>query len=113
VVVRLNDAVRLTDLADKVYKNLEPEKYVGKLAPSLGLIVQRDLGIADVEVSEEFLNPVTFLLFTYFREPVKEALRSINEALQGRGENSVVFPLTHAMGLGKTHFFDHTLPSLS
>jgi len=103
VVVRLKDAVRLTDLADKVYKNLEPGKYVGNLAPSLGLIVQRDLGIADVEVSEEFLNPETFLLFTYFREPVKEALRSINEALQ-RGESSVVFPLTHAMGLGKTHF---------
>ncbi|MCG2864876.1 MAG: hypothetical protein L7H04_03325 [Vulcanisaeta sp.] len=104
MVVRLKDAVRLTDLADKVYKNLEPGKYVGNLAPSLGLIVQRDLGIADVEVSEEFLNPETFLLFTYFREPVKEALRSINEALQGRGETSVVFPLTHAMGLGKTHF---------
>ncbi|MFP3319301.1 MAG: hypothetical protein RXO24_01965 [Acidilobus sp.] len=104
MVVRLNDAVRLTDLADKVYKNLEPEKYVGKLAPSLGLIVQRDLGIANVEVSDEFLNPETFLLFTYFRDPVKEALRSINEALQGGGETSVVFPLTHAMGLGKTHF---------
>jgi len=104
VVVRLKDAVRLTDLADKVYKNLEPGKYVGNLAPSLGLIVQRDLGIADVEVSEEFLNPETFLLFTYFREPVKEALRSINEALQGGGESSVVFSLTHAMGLGKTHF---------
>jgi len=103
-VVRLKDAVRLTDLADKVYKNLEPGKYVGNLAPSLGLIVQRDLGIADVEVSEEFLNPETFLLFTYFREPVKEALRSINEALQGGGESSVVFSLTHAMGLGKTHF---------
>jgi hypothetical protein len=104
VVVRLKDAVRLTDLADKVYKNLEPGKYVGNLAPGLGLIVQRDLGIADVEVSEEFLNPETFLLFTYFREPVKEALRSINEALQGGGESSVVFSLTHAMGLGKTHF---------
>jgi hypothetical protein len=104
VVVRLKDAVRLTDIADKVYKNLEPEKYVGKLAPSLGLIVQRDLGIANVEVSDEFLNPETFLLFTYFRDPVKEALRSINEALQGGGETSVVFPLTHAMGLGKTHF---------
>ncbi len=104
MVVRLKDAVRLTDLADKVYKNLEPGKYVGNLAPSLGLIVQRDLGIADVEVSEEFLNPETFLLFTYFREPVKEALRSINEALQGGGESSVVFSLTHAMGLGKTHF---------
>jgi hypothetical protein len=103
-VVRLKDAARLTDLADKIYKNLEPGKYVGNLAPSLGLIVQRDLGIADVEVSEEFLNPVTFLLFTYFREPVKEALRSINEALQGGGKSSVVFSLTHAMGLGKTHF---------
>ncbi|MCQ4448661.1 MAG: hypothetical protein NO076_05390, partial [Sulfolobales archaeon] len=102
-VVRLKDTVRLTDLADKIYKNLEPGKYVGNLAPSLGLIVQRDLGIAYVEVSEEFLNPETFLLFTYFRDPVKEALRSVNEALQ-RGETSVVFPLTHAMGLGKTHF---------
>ena len=104
MVVRLKDAVRLTDIADKVYKNLEPVKYVGNLAPSLGLIVQRDLGIAYVEVSEEFLNPETFLLFTYFRDPVKKALRSINEALQGGGESSVVFPLTHAMGLGKTHF---------
>jgi hypothetical protein len=103
VVVRLKDAVKLTDLASEVYKNLEPGKYVGNLAPSLGLVIQRDLGIASVEVSNEFLDPVTFLSFTHFRESVKEALKTINTALQ-RGSEGIVLSLTHAMGLGKTHF---------
>jgi predicted AAA+ superfamily ATPase len=103
MVVRLKDAVKLSDLASKVYKNLEPGKYVGNLAPSLGLVIQRDLGIASVEISNEFLDPVIFLSFTHFREPVKEALKTINTALQ-RGGEGIVLSLTHAMGLGKTHF---------
>jgi hypothetical protein len=103
MVVRLKDAVKLSDLASKVYKNLEPGKYVGNLAPSLGLVIQRDLGIASVEISNEFLDPVIFLSFTHFREPIKEALKTINTALQ-RGSEGIVFSLTHAMGLGKTHF---------
>ena len=103
MVVRLKDAVKLTELASRVYRGLHPEEYVGKLAPSLGLVVQRDLRVASVEVSYEFLDPVTFLLLTHFREPVKEALGAINTALQSVG-GGVVLSLTHAMGLGKTHF---------
>jgi len=103
VVVRLKDTVKLTELASRVYRGLHPEEYVGKLAPSLGLVVQRDLRVASVGVSYEFLDPVTFLLLTHFREPVKEALGAVNTALQ-RGGGGVVLSLTHAMGLGKTHF---------
>jgi len=103
MVLRLWDVVELTELASKVYRGLHPEEYVGKLAPSLGLIIQRDLKIADVEVSLEFLNPIAFLSMTYFRDPIKEALRTVNTALQSVGSASVL-SLTHAMGLGKTHF---------
>ena len=101
--MRLKDAVRLTWLALNVYRGLRPEEYVGQLAPSLGLVVQQNLGVSNVKVSHEFLDPVTFLLLTHFREPVKEALRTVNMALQGV-KGGVVLSLTHAMGLGKTHF---------
>jgi hypothetical protein len=103
MILKLKDVVELTDLASKVYRGLHPEEYVGRLAPSLGLILQRDLRIANVEVSFEFLNPIIFLSSTYFREPIKEALKIVNTALQGVGGASVL-SLTHAMGLGKTHF---------
>ncbi|MCC6023981.1 MAG: hypothetical protein LM600_04705 [Thaumarchaeota archaeon] len=103
MTVKLKDTVRLSELALNVYRNLRPEEYVGKLAPSLGLTVQRDLGVSNVTVSYEFLDPLTFLLLTHFREPVKEALRVVNTALQSVG-GGIVLSLTHAMGLGKTHF---------
>jgi hypothetical protein len=103
MAVRLKEAVRLSELALNVYRNLRPQDYVGNLAPSLGLIIQRDLGVSNVIVSYEFLDPLTFLLFTHFREPVKEALKVVNTALQSIS-GGIVLSLTHAMGLGKTHF---------
>ncbi len=101
---RLKEVVELSELASKVYRYLEPQKYVGKLAPSLGMILQKDLDIADVEVSEEFLEPITFLATTYFRESIIDALRIVNMSLQEISEAVPVLSLTHAMGLGKTHF---------
>jgi hypothetical protein len=103
MVVRLKEAVRLSELALNVYRNLRPQDYVGNLAPSLGLIIQRDLGVSNVIVSYEFLDSLTFLLLTHFREPVKEALKIVNATLQSVS-GGIVLSLTHAMGLGKTHF---------
>ncbi|MGC8988013.1 hypothetical protein, partial [Infirmifilum sp.] len=101
---RLKEVVELSTLASKVYRYLEPQEYVGRLAPSLGMVLQKDLGIADIEVSEEFLDSATFLATTYFREPLVDALRVVNVSLQNVSEAVPVLPLTHAMGLGKTHF---------
>jgi hypothetical protein len=104
VLPRLKDVVELSELASKVYRYLEPQEYVGKLAPSLGMILQKDLGIADIEVSSEFLDPIAFLSITYFRKPLIDALRTVNTSLQRVSEAVPVLSLTHAMGLGKTHF---------
>jgi hypothetical protein len=101
---RLRDVVELSELASKVYRYLDPQEYVGKLAPSLGMILQKDLGIADIEVSSEFLEPVTFLSITHFRKPLIDALRIVNTSLQNVSDAVPVLSLTHAMGLGKTHF---------
>ncbi|ACL10887.1 Putative uncharacterized protein [Desulfurococcus amylolyticus 1221n] len=101
---RLKEVVELSTLASKVYRYLEPQEYIGRLAPSLGMILQKDLGIADIEVSEEFLDSATFLATTYFREPLVDALRVVNVSLQGVSGAVPVLSLTHAMGLGKTHF---------
>jgi len=101
---RLKEVVELSELASNVYRYLEPQEYVGRLAPSLGMILQKDLGIADLEVSSEFLDPVTFLTITHFREPLIDALRIVNTSLQRVSEAVPVLALTHAMGLGKTHF---------
>jgi len=101
---KLRDVVGLSDLASNVYQHLKPQEYIGKLAPSLGMIIQKDLNIADVKVSDEFLDPVTFLSTTYFREPLVDALRAVNTSLQKVSDAVPVIPLTHAMGLGKTHF---------
>jgi hypothetical protein len=103
VIPRLKDAVELTELASKVYANLDPQAYVGRLAPSLGLVMQKDLEIADVSISSEFLDPILFLSATHLREAIIDALRTVNSALQSLG-GATVLSLTHAMGLGKTHF---------
>ena len=101
---RLKEVVKLSELASKVYRRLEPQEYVGRLAPSLGMILQKDLNIANVEISEEFLDPITFLTTTYFRKPLVNALKSVNTSLQSTSNVVPVLSLTHAMGLGKTHF---------
>jgi hypothetical protein len=104
MIPRLKDAVELSELASKVYIPLNPQEYVGRLAPSLGLIIQRDLlDIREVTVSNEFLDPLTFLSTTYFSDTIKDTLRMVNTALQRVGD-PVVLRLTHAMGRGKTHF---------
>jgi len=103
MIPRLKDVVELSELASKVYIRLNPQEYVGRLAPSLGLIIQWNLGIQEVVVSNEFLDPLIFLSTTYFSDTIKDTLRMVNTALQGVGD-PVVLRLTHAMGRGKTHF---------
>jgi len=104
VLPRLKDVVELSGLAQRVYQYLQPQEYIGKLAPSLGMILQKDLGMASVEVGNEFLDPIVFLSITHFREPLVKALRTVNTSLQGVSGSVPVLSLTHAMGLGKTHF---------
>jgi hypothetical protein len=103
MIPRLRDVVELSELASKVYTRLNPQEYVGMLAPSLGLIVRGDLDIDKVRISDEFLDPITFLSTTYFSDTIKDTLRMVNTALQRVGA-PVVLRLTHAMGRGKTHF---------
>jgi hypothetical protein len=103
MIPSLRNVVDLSELASKVYIPLNPQEYVGRLAPSLGLIIQRDLSIQEVVVSNEFLDPLTFLSTTYFSDTIKDTLRMVNTALQRVGD-PVVLRLTHAMGRGKTHF---------
>jgi len=100
----LKDAIELNDLARSIYLKLEPKEYVGMLAPSLGVLITKDLKIADAKISTEFADPKTFLLITYFRPALKEALRHVNNWLSTPYGDVSVIPLTHAMGLGKTHF---------
>jgi hypothetical protein len=104
MIPRLKDVVELSELASEVYRRLSPQEYVGMLAPSLGLIIQRDLlDMQEVKISDEFLDPLTFLSTTYFSDTIKDTLRIVNTALQRVGA-PVVLRLTHAMGRGKTHF---------
>jgi hypothetical protein len=103
IIPRLKDVVELTDVAASIYTKLNPQDYVGKLAPSLGLILQRDLNVASVDVSFEFLDPLAFISITHFRDAIVEALKIVNTALQS-SSGAAVLSLTHAMGLGKTHF---------
>jgi uncharacterized tellurite resistance protein B-like protein len=98
----LKDVVELNDLAQSIYLRLPPEDYVGKLAPSLGALVAKDLEIARASIGVEFTNPIMFLSITYFRPALKEALQYVNHRLNI--PSASVIPLTHAMGLGKTHF---------
>ena len=102
----LKDVVDLTELARSLYIRVSPEDYVGKLAPSLGTLIIKDLNIAEasmrVSISTEFSDPITFLSTTYFRPALKEALQYVNHRLNV--PSASVIPLTHAMGLGKTHF---------
>jgi hypothetical protein len=98
----LKDAIELNDLARSIYLRLELKEYMGMLTPSLGVLITKDLKIADAKISTEFADPKTFLLITYFRPALKEALRHVNNRLSTPDVS--VIPLTHAMGLGKTHF---------
>jgi len=100
----LKETIKLNEFASRIYRYLEPQEYIGKLAPSLGMIIEKDLDISHVIVSEEFLDTAAFISLTYFREPLLEALKAVNTSLQKIAEAIPVIPLTHAMGLGKTHF---------
>jgi hypothetical protein len=98
----LKDVVELNDLAQSIYLRLSPKDYVGMLAPSLGALVAKDLKIAEASIGVEFTDPIMFLSITYFRPALKEALQYVNHRLNI--PSASVIPLTHAMGLGKTHF---------
>jgi len=98
----LKDIIDLNDLAKGIYLSLAPGD-VDRLAPSLGALIAKDLKIDEAAViSREFAEPITFLSITYFRPALKKALYIINNSLSVPGAS--VLSLTHAMGLGKTHF---------
>jgi hypothetical protein len=99
---QLKDIVELNDLAQSIYLRLAPKDYVGMLAPSLGALVAKDLKIAEASIGVEFADAIMFLSITYFRPAIKETLQYVNHRLNI--PSASVIPLTHAMGLGKTHF---------
>ncbi|MEM3693681.1 MAG: DUF499 domain-containing protein [Candidatus Bathyarchaeia archaeon] len=85
------------------YKDLEAGEYIGRLAPSLGLIVKDSLYQPIPGLSREFKDPERFLLLTNLNEPILNALKVIDGVLATPG-GEVELALTHEMGFGKTHF---------
>ncbi len=101
-IPRLKDVVEPTQLVE-AYSKLSPGEYVGRLAPSLGMIIEHELFDPRVVVSDEFLDTVTFLSITYF-DPMADALKMVNGGLKVVREAPVALSLTQEMGFGKTHF---------
>jgi len=84
------------------YKDLAPPDYIGRLAPSLGLLITYKLYKPTPAISKEFVDCELFLGITELT-PFLEALTHVNKTLQA-ASGSVTLPLTHEMGFGKTHF---------
>lgn len=101
-IPRLKDVVEPTQLVE-AYSRLSPGEYVGRLAPSLGMVIEHELFDPRVVVSDEFLDTVTFLSITHL-DPMVEALKMVNGGLKVVREAPVALSLTQEMGFGKTHF---------
>jgi hypothetical protein len=97
----LKDAVEPSDLVF-AYKDLDVGSYVGRLAPSLGLLIAHKLYEPTAAISSEFVDPELFLGMTEL-PPFLDALRNVNGALQA-SSGAITVALTHEMGFGKTHF---------
>ena len=97
----LEDLVEPSDFVH-AYKNLAPTNYIGRLAPSLGLLITHKLYKPTLAISKEFVDCELFLGMTNL-SPFLEALKNVNKTLQG-ASGSITLPLTHEMGFGKTHF---------
>jgi hypothetical protein len=97
----LSDTVEPSDFVF-AYKDLDVESYVGRLAPSLGLLIINKLYEPTAAISKEFVDPELFLGMTEL-SPFIDALKIVNKALQA-SSGAVTISLTHEMGFGKTHF---------
>jgi len=97
----LSDAVEPSDFVF-AYKDLDVGSYVGRLAPSLGLIIIHKLYEPTAAISKEFVDCELFLGMTEL-SPFIDALKIVNKALQA-SSGAVTLSLTHEMGFGKTHF---------
>jgi len=98
---KLEDLVEPSDFV-YAYKDLAPTNYIGRLAPSLGLLITHKLYKPALAISKEFVDCELFLGMTNL-SPFLEALKNVNKTLQG-ASGSITLPLTHEMGFGKTHF---------
>jgi hypothetical protein len=87
----------------RAYKDLAASDYVGRLAPSLGLVVTRKLYDPTVGLSSEFTDPEIFIGITHFSDAMVDALKLVNRGLQS-SSGTVTLSLTLEMGFGKTHF---------
>jgi hypothetical protein len=101
IVPVLSDAVEPSDFVF-AYKDLDVGSYVGRLAPSLGLLIIYKLYEPIAAISKEFVDCELFLGMTEL-SPFLEALKIVNKALQA-SSGAVTISLTHEMGFGKTHF---------
>ncbi len=97
----LSDVVEPSDFVF-AYKDLDVGSYVGRLAPSLGLLIIHKLYEPTAAISKEFVDCELFLGMTEL-SPFIDALKIVNKALQA-GSGAVTISLTHEMGFGKTHF---------
>jgi hypothetical protein len=101
-VPKLADVAEPTQFVE-AYSRLSPGEYVGKLAPSLGMLIEHELFDPHVIVSDEFSDTLTFLSITHL-DPMLNALKMINDGLKVVREAPVALSLTQEMGFGKTHF---------
>jgi hypothetical protein len=101
-IPKLIDVVEPTQLVE-AYSRMSPGEYVGRLAPSLGMVIEHELFDSRVIVSDEFLDTVTFLSITHL-DPMLDALKIVNDGLKVIREAPVALSLTQEMGFGKTHF---------
>ncbi len=85
------------------YRDLAASEYIGRLAPSLGLVITRKLYDPTVALSSEFVDPEVFIGITHFSDAMVDALKSVNRGLQS-SSGTVTLSLTLEMGFGKTHF---------
>jgi hypothetical protein len=98
----LADAVDPSDFVFE-YKDLDVQNYIGKLAPSFGLLLTYKLYKPITAISREFVEPEFFLSMTDFNPTITEALKIVNKILQA-SSGTTTLPLTQEMGFGKTHF---------
>ncbi|MEM3390585.1 MAG: hypothetical protein QW491_14450 [Thermoproteota archaeon] len=99
---KLSDVVEPSPLVE-TYSTLPPGEYVGRLAPSLGMIIEHELYDQGIQINNEFLDTDTFLFITYLK-PMADMLKTVNDGLNTLHEVPLVVSLDQEMGFGKTHF---------
>ena len=99
---RLQETIEVSPLVE-AYSRLSPLEYVGKLAPSLGMIIEHEFFNPQIVVGSEFLDTEAFLSITHL-DPMLDILKMINDGLRVVREAPLAVSLTQEMGFGKTHF---------